>query len=158
MVSCSAGTLKTIGTMFGVVHKNGKNSSGVLEDSNGILGKIAKHQTALKAVGGVLITYFASKKLLTFATSLKSKWSGLFDLFKSSKSKVAVTATEETAAINTETGAVKRLTAALKEKEAVGSSSSVTSEVEDTVSTTSTSTGSSSWSKAEKERPRLLKT
>ncbi|MGU9560081.1 phage tail tape measure protein [Lactiplantibacillus pentosus] len=155
--SVFAGTLKTIGTMFGVVHKNGKNSSGVLEDINGILGKIAKHQTALKAVGGVLITYFASKKLLTFATSLKSKWSGLFDLFKSSKSKVAVTATEETAAINTETGAVKRLTVALKEKEAVGSSSSVTSEVEDTVSTTSTSTGSSSWSKAEKETAKTAK-
>ncbi|MBU7529946.1 phage tail tape measure protein [Lactiplantibacillus pentosus] len=156
--SVFAGTLKTIGKMFGVVHKNGKNSSGVLEDINGILGKIAKHQTALKAVGGVLITYFASKKLLKFATSLKSKWSGLFDLFKSSKSKVAVTATEETAAINTETGAVKRLTAALKEKETVGSSSSVTSEVEDTVSTTSTSGGSSStWSKAEKETAKTAK-
>ncbi|WP_245108301.1 hypothetical protein [Lactiplantibacillus pentosus] len=75
-------------------------------------------------------------------------------MFKSSKSKVAVTATEETAAINTETGAVNRLTAALKEKETVGSSSSVTSEVS---TSTSTSTGGSIWSKAEKETAKTAK-
>lgn len=64
------GILKTTGTMFGIVHTNGKKAEDPLKVMNQFLEGIAKHETALKTVGGLLVGIWAADKLANFAIKI----------------------------------------------------------------------------------------
>lgn len=88
-----AGTLKVTGTMFGLIHDNGKKAEDPLKVMNEFVSGIAKHETALKTVGGLLVTMWAANKVANFAIKVND----VADAFKGLKDRMVKSGIEETA-------------------------------------------------------------
>lgn len=79
-----AGTLKVIGTMFGLVHTNGKKAEDPLKVLNQFVSGIAKHEQALKIIGGLLAGIWVADKVANFAVKIND----VTDAFKGLKDKL----------------------------------------------------------------------
>lgn len=64
------GIIKGIGKAFGLVHTNGKKAEDPLKVLNEFVSGIAKHEQALKTIGGLLVTMWAVDKMASFTVKL----------------------------------------------------------------------------------------
>ena len=79
-----AGTLKVVGSMFGLVHDNGKKAEDPLKILNEFVSGIAKHEQALKIVGGLLAGIWVADKVANFAVKIND----VTDAFDSLRKKL----------------------------------------------------------------------
>lgn len=63
-------TLSGIAVAFGLISGNSKKAHDPLKTLNDVLSEIAKHKTAIKVLGAVIISAFAAKKLSDFVSGM----------------------------------------------------------------------------------------
>ncbi|WP_125589778.1 phage tail tape measure protein [Companilactobacillus jidongensis] len=89
-----SGTLKVIGSMFGLIHDNGKKAEDPLKLMNEFVSGIAKHETAIKVVGGLIAGMWATDKIGRFAVKVND----ITDAFGGLKKKITNSGIEQAAA------------------------------------------------------------
>jgi len=63
-------TLSGIAVAFGLISGNSKKAHDPLKTLNDVLSEIAKHKTAIKVLGAVIVSAFAAKKLSDFVNGM----------------------------------------------------------------------------------------
>jgi TP901 family phage tail tape measure protein len=81
-----AGTLKVIGGAFGLVSSNGEKAKDPLHVMNEFVTNLAKHKTAIEAIGGSIAAIWALNKMSNFALKL-NEITGLFSKLSGSLKK-----------------------------------------------------------------------
>jgi len=107
-----SGIIKSIGTGFGLVHDNGKKAEDPLKVLNQFVSGIAKHETTLKAIGGMLVGMWVADKVANFAIKVNdvtNAFKGLKDKLTNSGIEQAATEAGETAGNSVTKGITSRL-------------------------------------------------
>ncbi|WP_050884085.1 tape measure protein [Leuconostoc mesenteroides] len=94
-------TITGIANAFGLISKDSKKAHNPLKTLNDVLGKIANHKSALKALGSVMVALFATKKIYGFIAGIDAtvksmkellivqKIAGLMDSYKLAQTAAA---------------------------------------------------------------------